>query len=64
MIDEIDILNKSHCGYFTGHSGEKSAGLPCAVPYHHKIIVELRENGLDLLAKSFILLSDKTILNQ
>ena len=54
MIDEIDILNKSYCGYFTGHSGEKSAGLPCAVPYHHKIIVELRENGLDLLAKSFM----------
>lgn len=54
MIDKIDILHKGHCGYFTGHSSEKSAGLLCVVPYHHKVIVELGENGLDSLAKSFV----------
>ena len=47
MINEIDILHESHSGYFSCHSGEKSAGLLCIITYHHKTVVELGENGLN-----------------
>lgn len=54
MIDEIDILHESHRGDFANHSGEKSAGLLCVVPYHHEVVVKLGEYGLDSLAELFM----------
>ena len=54
MINEIDILHEGHSGYFASHSGEKSARLLCVIAYHHKIVVELGENGLNPLSEFFV----------
>ena len=54
MINEIDILHESHSGDFTGHSGEKSAGLLCVISYHHKIVVGLGEHGFNPFSELFV----------
>lgn len=54
MINKCGILHECHSGDFTCHAGEKSAGLLSVVPYHHEIVVELREYSFDTFAESFV----------
>ena len=54
MINEIDILHKSHSCDFACHTGKETAGLLCIVSYHHEIIVELGEYGFYPFTESLI----------
>lgn len=54
MVQKIHILHKRHCGDFTGHSGKEAACLLGIVSDHHQSIVELREDGFNPFAESFI----------
>lgn len=54
MINEIDILHKSHSCDFARHTGEKSAGLFCVISYHHKRVVELGEHRLNPFPELFV----------
>ena len=54
MIEKIEILQHCEGCHLGFHSGKETAWLLCIVAYHHKMVIQLRKDGLDSLSEAFI----------
>lgn len=54
MIDKVDVLKNYQCRYLCGSPGEQSGWLFCVVPYHHKLVIKLREYRFNPFAESLV----------
>ncbi len=58
MIDEINVLKHCEGRDFGCCPSEKASGLFCVISDHHKLVVELREEGFDSFIKQLLMASN------